>query len=76
MHYIRTHNDLMAVFTKGYGFRNFPKHSKGLGKFRRSVARLYNLSYGFGPVMPILVFSSVIWYVWSEILCKIIKSTE
>ena len=36
----------MAVFTKDYHFRNFPKHSESFGKFRRSITHLCNSSPG------------------------------
>ena len=37
----------LAVFTKDYVFRNFPKHSEIFGNFRISVARLYNFDMWF-----------------------------
>ena len=45
---------VMAVFTKDYSFRNFPKHSKSFGKFWRLVAQFYNFCIWFRFINVIL----------------------
>ena len=43
---------LLTVFTKDYGFRNFRNVSESFGSFGNWSLDYITFTYGFGPVMP------------------------